>query len=39
MKTPHRRFQNKTPLQKMLEDGNNGVTAVLPSWIVPMPGT
>ena len=29
MKTPHRRFQNKTPLQKMLEDGNNGVTAVL----------
>jgi hypothetical protein len=29
MKTPHRRFQNKTPLEKMLEDGRNGVTAVL----------
>ena len=29
MKTPHRRFQNKTPIQKMLEDGREGVTAVL----------
>ncbi len=29
MKTPHRRFQNKTPVQKMLDDGCNGVTAVL----------
>lgn len=29
MKTPHRRFQNKTPIQKMLEDGKDGVTAVL----------
>lgn len=29
MKTPHRRFSNRTPLQIMLEDGNNGVTAVL----------
>lgn len=29
MKTPHRRFQNKTPIQKMLEEGRNGVTAVL----------
>ena len=29
MKTPHRRFQNKTPIEKMLEEGANGVTAVL----------
>ena len=29
MKTPHRRFQSKTPIQKMLEDGSEGVTAVL----------
>lgn len=29
MKMPHRRFQNRTPLQTMLEDGGNGVTAVL----------
>lgn len=29
MKTPHRRFQNRTPLQAMLEDGGQGVTAVL----------
>lgn len=29
MKAPHRRFQNRTPIQKMLEDGNEGVTAVL----------
>lgn len=29
MKTPHRRFQNRTPVQTMLEDGGNGVTAVL----------
>ena len=29
MKTPHKRFQNRTPLQIMLEDGGNGVTAVL----------
>lgn len=29
MKTPHKRFQNKTPIQKMLDDGRNGVTAVL----------
>lgn len=29
MKTPHKRFQNRTPLQMMLEGGGNGVTAVL----------
>ena len=29
MKTPHKRFKNKTPIQAMLDDGNNGVTAVL----------
>lgn len=29
MKTPHKRFQNRTPLQMMLENGGNGVTAVL----------
>ena len=29
MKTPHKRFQNRTPLQTMLEDGGEGVTAVL----------
>ncbi len=29
MKTPHRRFRNRTPLQIMLEDGAQGVTAVL----------
>ena len=29
MKKPHKRFQNKSPLQKMLDDGNEGVTAVL----------
>ena len=29
MKAPHRRFQNRTPLQVMLEDGNTGVNTVL----------
>lgn len=29
MKTPHKRFQNRTPVQKMVDDGGNGVTAVL----------
>jgi uncharacterized protein (DUF2384 family) len=29
MKAPHRRFQQRSPIQKMLEDGNEGVTAVL----------
>lgn len=29
MKKPHRRFQNRTPLQVMLEDGNTGVDTVL----------
>jgi len=29
MKKSHRRFQNRTPIQKMLEDGSEGVTAVL----------
>ena len=29
MKTPHKRFKNKTPIQIMLDDGKNGVTAVL----------
>ena len=29
MKKSHKRFQNKTPIQKMLEDGSEGVTAVL----------
>ncbi len=29
MKAPHRRFQNRTPLQVLLEDGNTGVNSVL----------
>ena len=29
MKKAHRRFQNRTPLQVMLEDGNTGVNSVL----------
>ncbi|MDH5571072.1 MAG: MbcA/ParS/Xre antitoxin family protein [Gammaproteobacteria bacterium] len=29
MKTPHRRFKNKTPVQIMLEEGGSGLTAVL----------
>lgn len=29
MKAPHRRFQNRTPLQVMLEEGNTGVNSVL----------
>ena len=29
MKKPHRRFQNRTPLQVLLEDGNTGVNSVL----------
>ena len=29
MKTPHRRFQNRTPLQVMVEEGSTGVNAVL----------
>ncbi len=29
MKSPHRRFQNRTPLQVMLEEGNTGVNTVL----------
>jgi len=29
MKAPHRRFQNRTPLQVILEDGNTGVNTVL----------
>jgi len=29
MKAPHRRFQNRTPIQVMLEDGNTGVNSVL----------
>lgn len=29
MKAPHRRFQNRTPIQVMLEDGNSGVNSVL----------
>lgn len=29
MKTPHKRFKNRTPIQTMLDEGNNGVTAVL----------
>jgi len=29
MKAPHRRFQNRTPLQMMLEEGNTGVNSVL----------
>lgn len=29
MKAPHRRFQNRTPLQVMLEEGNTGVNSIL----------
>lgn len=29
MKTPHRRFQNRPPLQLIVEDGNEGVNSVL----------
>lgn len=29
MKAPHRRLQNRPPLQVMLEDGNTGVNTVL----------
>jgi len=29
MKKPHRRFQDQTPVQRMLEGGSEGVTAVL----------
>jgi len=29
MKAPHRRFQNRTPLQVMLDEGNTGVNSVL----------
>ena len=29
MKKPHRRFQNQTPIQRMLDGGSEGVTAVL----------
>jgi len=29
MKKPHKRFQNRTPIQVMLEEGNTGVNSVL----------
>ncbi|HEY9051457.1 MAG TPA: DUF2384 domain-containing protein [Gammaproteobacteria bacterium] len=29
MKTPNKRFMNRSPIQTMVEDGGNGVTAVL----------
>lgn len=29
IKTPHKRFDNRTPLQIMLEEGGDGVTTVL----------
>ncbi|MDQ1362816.1 MAG: hypothetical protein QG652_676 [Pseudomonadota bacterium] len=29
IKTPHKRFDNRTPLHIMLQDGGDGVTAVL----------
>lgn len=29
MKTPNKRFLNRSPIQAMVEDGGNGVTAVL----------
>lgn len=29
MKTPHKRFKNKSPIQLMLEEGGSGLTAVL----------